>query len=295
MSEHQIGTTTDFALTRNELIELGYAKIGKLEPGKSLSEEQIDRGVKALNLLIRSISTKGIDQNKLLWALETDHLILQADKWIYGVQEGLSPNILRLETAMARGTDAADIAMDIITLEQYEVKGTKDETGDPTEVRFIQGRRPADNKFWIWPNPSSIGTTSEVVGTDGQLYACILGHDGAAQNKPITGTDYPMFWKQAGEGTTAWASGTAYTNGELIRYTFRQPLFEFNKHSDNPDMPLGWDMFLMYSLALELAPENQVSLDDRRWLASKVRFERDELFPVSRQTETKHRDVTLFY
>ena len=43
MSEHQIGTSTDFALTRNELIELGYAKIGKLAPGRALSEEQLGR------------------------------------------------------------------------------------------------------------------------------------------------------------------------------------------------------------------------------------------------------------
>ena len=294
MPEH-IGTTTDFALTRNELIELGYAKLGKLEPDQSLSEDQLRRGIIALNLLIRAISVKGIDNNKLLWALAEDHLILQADKWIYGVQEGLSPNIRHLETAMARNTDAADVAMDIITLEQYEVKGTKDETGDPTELRFIQGRRPADNKFWIWPNPSSIGTTSTVVGTDSQVYSCVLGHDGALQNRPITGTDYPMFWKLAGAGTTVWADGTAYTNGELIRYTFMQPLFEFGKHSDNPDMPLGWDLFLEYSLALELAPENQVSLDDRRWLAGKVKFEKDALFPASRQTETRHRNVTVFF
>ncbi len=295
MSEHQVGTTTDFALTRNELIELGYAKIGKLEAGQSLSEEQLRRGIIALNLLIRAISAKGIDNNKLLWAMAEDHLILQADKWIYGVQEGLSPHILQLETVMSRGTDSADSDMDIITVEQYEIKGTKNETGDPTELRFIQGRRPADNRFWVWPNPSSIGTTSTVVGTDSQVYSCILGHGGAEQNRPITGTDYPMFWKLAGTGTTAWAAGATYTNGELLRYTFMQLLFEFGKHSDNPDMPLGWDLFLEYSLALELAPENQIDLDTRRWLAGKVKFEKDALFPSSRQTETKHRDVTVFF
>jgi len=292
------GTTTDFALTRNELIELGYAKIGKLAPGGSLDEDQLERGIKALNLIIKKEDNRGVEKNKHLWAMNTDHLILQADKFLYGVQEGLSPSILRLETVVFRGTDGDDESMDIVTVAQHEAKIDKNETGDPSKLRFVLGRRPQENQFWVLPNPSSIGTTSTVAGTDSLSYSCIQGHTSALQNRPISGTDWPMFWKEWGTGTTAWVASTAYTNGELIRYVFRQPLFEFNKHSDNPDMPLGWDNFLIYSLALELAPEppNPVPLEDRRWLSSKVAFERAELFPISRDTATRsHTNLTEFF
>ena len=299
MPEHQIGTTTDFALTRNEIIDLAYAKIGKLPPGASLNEDQLDRGIKALNLIIKREDNIMIEKNKALWALDTDHLILQARKFIYGIQDGLNASILRLHGAMFRGVDGDDLDIDIFTREQYEAKINKNTTGDTSGIYFVQGVRPKENKVWVYPAPDTIGTTSAIVGNDSKLYQCTQSHTSAPQNQPSNSEDWPMFWRLGGTGTTAWADATAYTNGELVRYTFRKPLFEFNKHDDNPDMPLGWDNFLIYTLAFELAPEppNPLSLDDRRWLGSRARSERVDLFPISRQTTTQdaHINKTEFF
>jgi len=297
--EHQTGTTTDFALTRNEIIDLAYAKIGKLAPGASLNEDQLGRGIKALNLIIKREDNKMIEKNKALWANQTDHLILIDDKIIYGVQEGLSPSILRLHGALFRGVDGDDKVIDILTRELYEAKIDKNTIGDPSAILFVQGVRPKDNEIWVYPHPDSIGTTSAIVGSDSKLYQCIQTHTSDPKNKPINGTDWPLFWRLGGTGTTAWVTATDYTNGELIRYTFRQPLFEFNKHDDNPDMPLGWDNFLIYTLAFELAPEppNPLPLDDRRWLGSRARSERADLFPIARQPadQTAHYNKVEYF
>ena len=291
MPEHQTGTTTDFALTRNEIIEEGYAKLGKLLPGASLIEDQLIRGIRLLNLLIKKEDNQNIEKNRNLWALDSDHLILIEDKFLYGVQEGLAPNILRLETAIFRDSSGDDADVDIINLSQYESKVDKNERGDPMTVRFIHGVRPADHKFLITPLTQTISDTS-VVLVSGISYSCIQKHTSGANNEPSVGTDWPLFWKQTGVATTAWADATDYENGELIRYTFQKPLFEFNKHSDNPDMPLGWESFLIYSLATELAPEvGGVDLDTRRWIQARAVQEKADLFPVSRELDQHNQHI----
>jgi hypothetical protein len=52
---------------------------------------------------------------------------------------------------------------------------------------------------------------SEVVGTDGKNYACILGHTAAATNRPITGANYTTNWIVKGSSGGVWALGSSYT------------------------------------------------------------------------------------
>ena len=52
--------------------------------------------------------------------------------------------------------------------------------------------------------------SSEVTGSDGEVYTCILNHTSAAANQPITGANYRMYWKQEGSTGGVWATATAY-------------------------------------------------------------------------------------
>lgn len=52
---------------------------------------------------------------------------------------------------------------------------------------------------------------SEVTGTDGNIYTCILSHTGASANRPITGANYTTYWVQAGSSGGSWAT-SAYTS-----------------------------------------------------------------------------------
>ena len=293
----ETGTTTDFALTRNEVIEEGYAKLGKLVPGASLTEDQLTRGIRLLNLLIKKEDNKRIEKNKNLWAMSSDHLILQTEKFLYGVQEGLASNILRLEGALYRDISGDDVPLKIINLAQYQSVSNKNDTGSPTSIKFVHGKRPAEHQFIIHPIPSSLGTAGTVL-VSGVSYVCIQKHTADPKNKPSAGTDWPLFWKQMGTADTEWADDTVYANGELIEYTFQKPLFEFNKHSDNPDMPLGWDNFLIYTLAVELAPEVEgVDAEARQWVQRRANQEKKDLFPVSRDLDQpeQHINKTEFF
>lgn len=59
----------------------------------------------------------------------------------------------------------------------------------------------------------TLSASSEVTGTDGNYYRCILSHTSAtATNKPITGTEWSTFWYQDGTTGGVWADATAYSS-----------------------------------------------------------------------------------
>jgi hypothetical protein len=70
-----VGTTYDHNLTRDELLQLAYEDLGIITIGDTLTGEQVDRGVKKLNNIIRQVDYEG----RHLWADVTSaHLELVA-------------------------------------------------------------------------------------------------------------------------------------------------------------------------------------------------------------------------
>ena len=55
-----------------------------------------------------------------------------------------------------------------------------------------------------------ISTASEVIGTDGLNYSCILNHTSTNANKPITGANWSTYWTQTGTGGGSWQEGKNY-------------------------------------------------------------------------------------
>lgn len=51
---------------------------------------------------------------------------------------------------------------------------------------------------------------SEVIGSDGLNYYCILPCTGVSNNKPVTGASWQTYWVQYGFDGRDWADGTAY-------------------------------------------------------------------------------------
>lgn len=53
-------------------------------------------------------------------------------------------------------------------------------------------------------------SSSQVTGTDSNVYTCILAHIATASNKPITGADYAKYWTLAGSVGGTWVAGNSY-------------------------------------------------------------------------------------
>lgn len=290
------GTTQNFELKRNEVIELAYNDIGVVGPGRALTAVQLQEGIKRLNLIIREEDARGMRQNKNLWALDEKTLKLQANGFVYDVaNDGLASGVVELVTAFYRDTNGDDIELKLIQAEQYEAISDKDDTGDPESIYLKRNKDLTCQFMYVWPAPSSVGTTSEVIGSDGVNYRCIMGHTSATINKPITGTSYRLYWEPGGTSGSAWVTATDYTNGELIRYVIKRPLYDFDNATDNPDMPQGWGRYLMKRLAYDLSPSYHLALDERQLLRAEYMDARSEIFPQSQPDGTQIHNKYQYY
>jgi predicted phage tail protein len=65
---------------------------------------------------------------------------------------------------------------------------------------------------------------SEVLGSDGYNYRCILSHVGSADTTPVTGVNWATYWEQGGSSavlnSTAFAVGTVYSDVYSWRVEF---------------------------------------------------------------------------
>lgn len=290
------GTSSDFALTRNGVIESALRKIGALRRGSILNASQLADGVQALNLIIREEDARGTQQAKNLWALDEKTLKLQAKGFVYNVaDDGLSAGIVDLVSVFYRDSSGDDVPMKILTTEQYEAISAKDDTGDPEKVYLKRNKDLERQLLYVWPALSSVATTSEVIGSDGENYRCMLAHTSAAINKPISGTSYRLFWEQAGTSGSAWITATAYTNGEVIRYVFKRPLYDFDAAEDNPDMPQGWGRYLTFRLAYDLSFEYSIAIEERVLIKGEYKDARNEIFPSTQPITDQIHNKALYY
>jgi len=290
-----VGTTADFVSTRADIISGALRKVKMWPEDGNPPLERVQDAIRKLNRLLRAEDLKGTQQSKHLWALSTNAVILVAGQFIYTTTETLPNNILDLHSVMFRNTSGDDIELDIITSKQYAEIANKNDTGDPKHVWLRRDRLLASQKLYVWPTPASIGTASVVEGSDALQYTCIQTHTSATLNKPITGTDYTLYWKQTGSGGSAWAASTDYTNSELLYLTYKRPLFDFDGPYDNPDFPAGWDRYLIHKLALDLAPESTISVEDRLWLKRELQDAELDLFPSSKENATTNHNKAVFF
>ena len=285
--------TYDSNLKRTDIIKAAYRKIGALR-GDELSPIQLSRGIEAINLIIREEDLRDTGLNVNLWAMEVASIALQANGFVYTTADGLANDIREIATIYYRNTSGDETLVDIITQNQYEALTDKNETGDPEKVYLKVDKHLYCQEMFIWPMLTSVGTTNEVIGTDGENYRCTMGHTAATINRPITGSSYRLYWEEGGTSGMTWVSGTAYTNGELIRYTYKRPLYDIGP-GENPDMPEGWTRYLIFRLAYDLAPEHGIILDERKWLEIEYFKARDEIFPSTIAVVTDIHNKGLFY
>jgi hypothetical protein len=116
----------DFTLTRQELIEAAFSKLGVLPDGQPLSAEMSAKGVQALNLIIKQWNSEGIH----FWGISsglTESLIasqstitLPTDPFVIGIDQAFS-------------LDGADDSqpIELISMQKYENIHDKTSTGRP--------------------------------------------------------------------------------------------------------------------------------------------------------------------
>lgn len=112
-------------------------------------------------------------------------------------------------------------------------------TATGSSIQRIMQDNEGEGTIRIYPRIESsddIGTLVTVVGTDDNDYYCIKDHTATTDDKPITGDNYPLYWKATGgteEGDT-WVVSTEYTEYLYLYLDYSYIPDELSELTDEP-------------------------------------------------------------
>ncbi|MBP9838886.1 MAG: hypothetical protein KBC84_09245 [Proteobacteria bacterium] len=135
-------TDYDFILTRNELIEESYRKIGVLSEYQNVSSAQLSSANKKLNLILKKWSEDGVK----LWTQIVEEVTLVVDQDYIAVPD--TNGMAYVESIQIRDTDS-DRELEKINKKEYEQIPEKDLSGNPTMFYHDV----ILNRVVLWPVP----------------------------------------------------------------------------------------------------------------------------------------------
>lgn len=150
-----LGTTTDFTITRTELIELAHSMIGVTNP----SQSDLDIAKKELGLLVRFLDAKYEWMHKI--DTTESELTLTANQSEYGYTDGsgadeIAPDIVKLEWAAVKFSDNNRERLVLFDKQTALSTPLKDDaSSQPLAVHLEIAPLRANNKMIFYPTPSS--------------------------------------------------------------------------------------------------------------------------------------------
>lgn len=147
-----VGSTADFDLTRNQLIDRAFKKVGVEEA----TTDQINDAAIVLNVLIRHLDARG----QWLWAIDNTEstltLVSSQQEYATGATSTtIATNILRLEyAAVLNGTDRKPLTiLDKATSLRTHLQD--DTSSEPVAVHLERKKLLTDNIMLFYPTPNS--------------------------------------------------------------------------------------------------------------------------------------------
>jgi len=139
--------STDFSVTRDDIIKRALRLIGVIAQGETPTTDQVSEAAVALNSLIKAWQADGMP----LWAIKQRTVTLIADTASYTLS---TPKPLKVIQAWNHDTvSSVDIPMRIITKQEYNILGNKESSGNPIQCYYDPRR---DNGvLYLFPVPSS--------------------------------------------------------------------------------------------------------------------------------------------
>jgi hypothetical protein len=180
--------STNFTITRDELIKGALRLCGVLAQGESPTTDQVSEASEALNMLVKAWEADGMP----LWAIKTTNIPLTASTASYRIGVGQTvntPKPLKVLQVWNRDTTSnVDIPLRILTKQEYNMLGNKTSSGNPVQVYYDPQNTYGD--LYVFPVP---GTTE---ATDNQLYIVYqrpFEDFDASTDEP----DFPQEWFEA--------------------------------------------------------------------------------------------------
>jgi len=155
--------STDFSITRDDIIKRALRLIGVLAQGETPTTDQVTEAAFALNGLVKAWQTDGLP----LWALKTYAVPLTAGVASYriGISQIVNtPKPLKVSQAWNHNTTSnVDIPMRILTKQEYNMLGNKTSSGNPIQIYYDPQREYGDLYLFPVPSASDVGNTINIV------------------------------------------------------------------------------------------------------------------------------------
>lgn len=174
--------STDFSLSRDDIIKRALRLVGVLAQGELPTTEQVDEASVALNGLVKAWQADGMP----LWSLKERTVTLVSGQSIYTLS---TPKPLKVIQAWNHNTTSnVDIPMRIITKQEYNILGNKTSTGNPIQVYYDPRRDTGE--LYVFPVPS---TTEQTLNVIKLVYQAPFEDFDASTDTP----DFPQEWYDA--------------------------------------------------------------------------------------------------
>lgn len=146
--------STDFLVTRNQLIEGALRICGVIAVGETPSTAMYSTASDALNMLVKAWQADGMP----VWATKEYTLTLTTDTSSYTI----SPKLLKVIQAYNHNTSTnIDIPMRIITRDEYNRLGNKTTSGNPIQLVAIPNL--TDTTVKVFPRPTSVEAATNTI------------------------------------------------------------------------------------------------------------------------------------
>jgi hypothetical protein len=300
----------NFALTRDDLVNLAHQHVGLLGEGETCTSSQLSEAANLLNMIVKLRAADGMP----LWALKRGYILPFSDaSSINTVSHVVSTyDTTTLSADAVSGATSITITAagntansDQIGVEQDDgsiLWTTISSGGGTTSITLasaLTDDASSGNRVYYYTasadripaRPERILEANVLQVSDSSSWTIdILTREDyySLGNRTIEGTPSGIYYDATLGSATAdptsasnWY-GTIYVyprfaNGDnIIEFTYQRPFQDFDSAADNIDFPQAFYLPIMLELAALLGPKAGLPIEERRALFAEAKMYRDE-------------------
>ena len=294
----------DFAVTRDNLINLAHQHIGAIGEGETASSDQVTEAALILNMMVKLRQADGMP----LWSIKrgtmlpvtavssvatNSHIVTGYQYTTISAAEASGQTVISL-TAAGDNADSDQIGIELDDGSMHwttiSANGT---TTTPTIATALPSAAAAGNRVYAYTasadriqKPLRILNANVMLRSDESsrdIYVEDMRDYYALGNRTTEASSGPnyIFYDQASTATTNLDNGQVFFyprfgNGDyVVEFTYHRPFQDFDAATENPDFPQTFFLPLMLELAALLGPKFGVPIEERQALHQEAAMYRE--------------------